>query len=122
MVNDGAAPSATAIVPLGAIEPLAPALAVIVQPAMEKFVWLESEPTLPAASLALTRTRAWVESSAGSVQANVPEFAIPVAIAVGNVAPPSVESARSTAVTAALSVAVHVMLCTEPPAQLSLPT
>src|SRR5262249_25185334 len=122
IVNDGVAPSATVIVPLGAIEPLAPALAVIVQPVMEKFTWLESEPTLPAAALALTPTRAWFENSPGSVHANVPELAMPVAIAVGNVAPPSVESARSTAVTPALSVAVQVMLCAEPPVQLSPPT
>src|SRR5262249_10313264 len=56
------------------------------------------------------------------VHANVPLFAMPVAIAVGNVAPPLVESARSTFATMTLSVAVHVMLCTVAAPQLSPPT
>src|SRR6185369_5087384 len=95
IVNDGVAPSATAIEPFGEIEPFAPALATTVQPVIEKFVWLESEPMLPVPSCASTRTRAWFVSTTGSVHANVPVFERPVAIEVGNVAPPFVDSARS---------------------------
>src|SRR5262249_54741832 len=122
IVNDGVAPSATATEPLGAMEPFGPALAVTVQPVIEKLAWLESEPMLPVPSCASTRTRAWFVSTTGSVHANVPLFAMPAAIAVGNVAPPLVESARSTFATMTLSVAVHVMLCTVAAPQLSPPT
>src|SRR5262249_32973561 len=122
IVNDGVAPSATATAPLGAIEPFAPALALIVQPVIEKFVWLESEAMLPLPSCASTRTRAVVVRITGSVHANVPEFAIPVAIAVGNVAPPSFENARSIVLTTTLSVAVQVMLWIVPAPQRSPPT
>src|SRR5262249_57901768 len=89
---------------------------------MVKFAWLESEPMLPAASCASTRTRACVVSASGNVHANVPVFETPVAIAVGNEAPAFVDRARSTADTAMLSVAVQVMLCTVPASQLSPPT
>src|SRR6185369_14650026 len=122
IVNDGVAPSATAIEPLGEIEPFAPALATTVQPVIEKFVWLESEPMLPVPSCASTRTRAWFVSTTGSVHAYVPVFERPVAIEVGNVAPPFVDSARSIVPTTMSSVAVHVMLWTVPAPQLSPPT
>ena len=102
--------------------PLAPALAVTVKPVMAKLVWLESEPTLPEPSNARTRTRAVAVRLTGTVHANAPVFARPVAIAVGNVAPPSVDSARSMPAMMMLSVAVQVMLCTLAAAQLSPPT
>src|ERR1051325_1780564 len=121
IVNDGVAPSATWIVPLGAMPPFAPALAVAVQPVIAKLVWLESEPTLPALSNARTRTRAVVVRFKGTVQFNEPEFAMPVAIAVGNVAPPSVDSAGSPAEPSRLSVAVHVIGWMLEAAQLSPP-
>ena len=120
-MNAGVAPSATGITPLGAMMPFAPALAVTVQPVIEKFVWLESEPTLPEPSNARTRTRAVLVRFTGTDQLNEPEFAMPVAIAVGNVAPPSVDSARSTEATTTLSVAVQVIGCDVPAAQLSPP-
>src|SRR5262252_8770375 len=108
--------------PLGAIAPFAPALALIVQPVSEKFAALAAVPVLFAASCAVTRTRAWLVSTTGTVHANVPVFAMPVAIAVGNVAPPFVDSARSTLVTPTSSVAVHVMLWALDTPQLSPPT
>src|ERR1044072_5549033 len=121
IVNDGVAPSATWIVPLGAMPPFAPALAVTVQPVIAKLVWLESEPTLPALSNARPRTRAVGGRFKGTVPLNEAEFAIAVAMGVGNVAPPSVDSARSTAETSTLSVAVHVIGWMLEAAQLSPP-
>src|ERR1051325_9681385 len=122
IVNDGVAPSATWIVPLGAMPPFAPALAVTVQPVIAKLVWLESEPTLPALSNARTRTRAVVVRFKGTVQLNEPEFAMPGARSAGGTwAPPSVDSARSPAEPSTLSFAVHVMGWMLEAAQLSPP-
>ena len=56
-----------------------------------KLASLASFPAFPFASCAVTRTRAWVVSVFGTVQAWLPVFATPVAITFGNVAPPSVE-------------------------------
>ena len=88
---------------------------------MVKFVCVESEPMLPPASCAMARTRDVELVVSGSTQANVPVLPSPVAMLVGNVAPPSVESARSTPVTPTLSVAVHVMLWLLPTFQISPP-
>ena len=63
----------------------------------------------------MTRTRAVaVRERGGTVHANEPVFAIPVAIVVRKLAPPSVEYARSIAVTPTLSVAFQVMFWAEP--------
>src|SRR5689334_7503206 len=73
------------------------------------------------ASCAVTRTRACVVGVFGTVHAKLPVFAIPVAITFGYVAPPSVEYARSTLVTATLSVAVQVIVCGDPISHVSPP-
>src|SRR5262249_36915391 len=51
---------------------------------------LVPDPLLPAGSCAVTRTRAVVVLSAGTVHVKVPVFGTSDAIEVGNVAPPSV--------------------------------
>src|SRR5262249_15622719 len=68
----------------------------------------------------LTRTSAFVLTACGSVQAYVPSFASPVAI-VFQTPPLLSEYSSVTDVTATLSDAVHVMLCSEPAAQVSPP-
>ena len=87
-----------------------------------KLVALESAPRFPAASCARTLTRAAVPAVFGTVQAWEPELAMPLAIALGKVAPPFVEYARSTLVTPTLSVADQVMECDAPAFQSSPPT
>ena len=85
------APWTTYTVPAGMMLPPTPAAATMVQRSMVKFAALESRPTLPAASRASTRTRAVPVGVLGTVQEQEPLFGMPVAIALGNVAPPSVE-------------------------------
>src|SRR5262249_44013797 len=119
IVNDGVPPSATGVAPLGAMPPFAPALAVTIQPVIEKFAGLAAEAELFPASRAVTRTRAWLVSDSGTVQLNVPVFASPVAIVAGYDAPPFVDNARSTDVTPTSSLAVQVMAWTLAAAQLS---
>src|SRR5438093_388209 len=92
-----------------------PTGAVMVKAALET-----SWPVLPAASEATTFTTALVVGVLGTVQANDPELVRPLAIVV-NDPPPSVEYARSTAVTPTLSVAVQVMLWIVPAVQVSPP-
>src|SRR5258706_12082567 len=61
-------------------------------PAMVKLAALAPEPALLPASCAVTRTRAVAVSMLGTVQPYEPEFAMPLAIGVGQLAPPSVHS------------------------------
>src|SRR5438128_7521671 len=109
MVKVWLPPWTTGMLPLGVIDPFAPAVAMIVHRSMVKFPSPASAAAFPAASWAVARTRAVVVGALGTVQPKVPELATPEAIVFGKVAPPSDDQARSTLVTPTLSLAVQVI-------------
>jgi hypothetical protein len=87
---------------------------VSVRPVIENTAFDTSWVAWPAASCAVTRIKAWLVVGSVTSQENVPVFAMPVAMDVYGPAAPFRDSSRSTVVTAALSVAVQVMLVLVP--------